>query len=77
MESRLRASPRHGGQGCLILLIFWLPIRHGGAPSGVAALIIFDEQKGNNSRIEGEKFNFQRIYINTDRSEFLIMITIS
>ena len=38
MESRLRASPSHGGQGfflnCLLL------IRRGGDPSGAAAIIV-------------------------------------
>ena len=38
MEPRLRASPRHGGQG--FFLNFMLLIRRGGDPSGAAAIIV-------------------------------------
>jgi|GEM_PF-4127600 len=38
--TRLRASPRHGGAGGFEFFMFL--IRHGGAPSGVAAFIIMD-----------------------------------
>jgi hypothetical protein len=41
MDSRLRASPRHGGKGRFI--VFQLQIRSGGAPSGAAAFIVTEE----------------------------------
>jgi hypothetical protein len=39
MDTRLRASPRHGGAG-KIFLIFLSLIRRGGVPSGAAAVIV-------------------------------------
>ena len=40
MEPRLRASPRHGGQGFFELLLL---IRRGGDPSGAAVIIVNEE----------------------------------
>ena len=49
-DSRLMASPRHSGQG-------FVAIRHGGAPSGVAAFIVPDGESGKNPRIIAEYYD--------------------
>jgi hypothetical protein len=51
---RLRASPRHGGQG-----VFQSFIRRGGVPSGAATFIITDPYTRNNSKIASDNHNFQ------------------
>jgi len=49
-DPRLRASPRHGGQGS----VFYSPIRRGGSPSGAAAFIASDGERDNNPHIIAE-----------------------
>ena len=51
--SRLRASPRHGGQR-VFLNFFRHRSDRGGAPSGAAAIIVTDGEKGNNPRVISE-----------------------
>ncbi len=44
-------SEARRAMGWFLSRVFSLPNRHGGAPSGVAALIILDRLMGNNPRI--------------------------
>ena len=64
MDTRLRASPRHGGAGNF--LIFLVTIRRGGVPSGAAAVIV-PGGECNNFRI--------MIQISWERHESILFIT--
>ena len=56
IDSRFRASARHGGAGSCFE--FYLPIRRGGAPSGAAAIIVSEGESGSNPRIISEYYDF-------------------
>ena len=52
IDSRLRASARHGGAGSCFE--FCSPIRRGGVPSGAAAIIVSEGESCNHPRIISE-----------------------
>jgi hypothetical protein len=58
IDSRLRASARHGGAGSCFE--FCSPIRRGGVPSGAAAIILSEGESCNNSLSYLNKTIFMR-----------------